>query len=750
MTFKYFFCFVAMLCCGYIAAAPYSSAHVEEPDTTLQLNEISITAIKQGNDIYATASAASALNRRALERINVSAVKDISQIVPNFHIPDYGSRMTSSIYVRGIGARIDQPVVGMNIDNVPIINKDNYDFNLLDIYRVEMLRGPQSTLFGRNTMGGLINIYTLSPQFYQGSRFLVEYGTANSWKAAISHYAMLRDNLGIGISAGYNGTDGFFTNKFNGEKCDWEHNFSGRAKVFYRHSNKVSLENTLSFSVSRQGGYPYASVETGEINYNDTCFYRRNSISDGLTVKHTTENYTLSSVTSYQHLDDNMTLDQDFLPLPYFTLTQKRKEHALTQDIVVTDASRNAYHWLAGAFAFYRHTSMQAPVTFLDEGISSLIEQHRNNANPDYPIRWDSREFPLNSNFKQNNYGFALYHQSSYTLGDWKFAAALRLDYEKAALRHNSNCNSSYTTFNNTSEPYFQNIYMVTPVVIDDSGNLDKSFLQLLPKVSITYNLPSLPGSNIYAAVSKGYKSGGFNTQMFSDVLQQKVMGFMGIGASYDVDDIVGYKPEHSWNYELGTHLEWSEPRLSADISAFYINVSNQQLTVFPEGTTTGRIMTNAGKSRSFGGELSISYKPITRLELTGAYGYTNAKFVHFDNGKVDYSGKFIPYAPRNTIHIAALYTLDTRRDWCRLITFNTRLQGVGKIYWNEENSLHQPLYFLLSASVTFANSNYSFQLWGENLTNTRFDTFYFMSMGNAFTQQGKKLRVGATLRLNI
>ena len=88
MTFKYFFCFVAMLCCGYIAAAPYSSAHVEEPDTTLQLNEISITAIKQGNDIYATASAASALNRRALERINVSAVKDISQIVPNFHIPD--------------------------------------------------------------------------------------------------------------------------------------------------------------------------------------------------------------------------------------------------------------------------------------------------------------------------------------------------------------------------------------------------------------------------------------------------------------------------------------------------------------------------------------------------------------------------------------------------------------------------------------------------------------------------------------
>ena len=90
-----------------------------------------------------------------------------------------GSRMTSSIYVRGIGARIDQPVVGLNVDNVPFLNKDNYDFDMPDIARIEVIRGPQSTLYGRNTMGGLINIYTISPLNYQGSRVMAETGKGN-------------------------------------------------------------------------------------------------------------------------------------------------------------------------------------------------------------------------------------------------------------------------------------------------------------------------------------------------------------------------------------------------------------------------------------------------------------------------------------------------------------------------------------------------------------------------------------------
>ena len=103
---------------------------------------------------------ASVVGRETIERRGVTAIKELSQLVPNFHIPDYGSRMTPSVYVRGLGARIDQPVMGLNVDNVPYLSKDDYDFDLADIERVEVLRGPQSTLYGRNTMGGVMNIYT--------------------------------------------------------------------------------------------------------------------------------------------------------------------------------------------------------------------------------------------------------------------------------------------------------------------------------------------------------------------------------------------------------------------------------------------------------------------------------------------------------------------------------------------------------------------------------------------------------------
>lgn len=730
-------------------AANTESASIEEADTTLHLNEISVTAIKQGNDLNDMASASSLLNRHKLERLNVSSAKNISEIVPNFYIPDYGSRMTSSIYVRGIGTRIDQPAVGMNVDNVPILNKDNYDFNILDIQRVEMLRGPQSTLFGRNTMGGVINIYTLSPATYRGTRMLAEYGSGNSWRAALSHYGMINDSFGIGIAAGYYGSDGFFTNLYNGEKCDWERNWNGRLKLYYHPYKDLTVENVISASISRQGGYPYAYSGTGEINYNDTCFYRRNSINDGLTIKYSKRGISISSITSYQWLNDNMTLDQDFLPVPYFTLSQKRNEHAATQDFVLSNQNGNKYHWIFGFFGFFRHSDMNAPVTFLDDGISKLIESRRNDANPYYPIRWDNREFPLFSKFTTNNYGIAAYHKSEYSVGRWKFEAALRLDFEHSSLRYNSACNSSYTTYDNTGNAQpFTIVFKHSPVNINENGSLGKSFLQLLPKFAVTYKFSK--SAKVYASISKGYKAGGFNTQMFSDVLQQKVMKLMGLSAKYDTDDIISYSPEHSWNYELGSHVESADNKISADLSVFFIDVRNQQLTTFPDGITTGRIMTNAGKSRSFGGEFAISYRPISALEINASYGYTNAKFTEYSNGINDYTGKFAPYAPRNTLYVGANYRIGIDCDWCRSIAISSRLRGVGKTYWNEENSAMQPMYFLLSASITFANSKYSFQFWGENLTDTNYDTFYFVSMGNTFTQRGKKLRLGATLRVNI
>lgn len=285
----------------------------------------------------------------------------------------------------------------------------------------------------------------------------------------------------------------------------------------------------------------------------------------------------------------------------------------------------------------------------------------------------------------------------------------------------------------------------VVDLTLDNPGRLSKSFTQLLPKLTLSYTLP-MPSSMIYASVAKGYKAGGYNTQMFSDVLQQRVMETMGITAKYDVDEIVSYDPEKSWNYEIGARLSTLDSRLSGEVSLFYIDCRDQQLTMFPEGTTTGRIMANAGKTRSYGAEVSARWSPGAGLRFQASYGFTSAKFVEFDNGREDYSGKRVPYAPQNTFFIGATWIRQLNRRF--ELEANVNGRGVGDIYWDEINQFRQPFYMQLGASLTLRARRWSVDLWGENLTDTRFDTFSYVSISNRFFQRGKPVRGGVTFRL--
>ncbi|MDO4971347.1 MAG: TonB-dependent receptor [Bacteroidales bacterium] len=715
---------------------------------TLRLQDVTVTAIKQGTDIHSLASSASEIRRADIERGGIAGAKSAADMVPNIYIPDYGSRMTSTIYVRGLGTRIDQPALGMNVDNVPIMCKENYDFDMMDISRVEMLRGPQSTLFGRNTMAGVMNIYTLSPLSYSGTRALIEYGSHNAHKLGASHYAKVTSDLGLSLNILRSATDGEFRNEYNHQNTDWEQQTGGRLKLEWKPQNNLFISNMFSFSTSRQGGYAYEQIGKNQIAYNDTCFYRRTAILDGFTIKRNFKHFSLSSITSYQYLDDNMTLDQDFTTDPYFTLTQARKEHAVTEDIVARSSSSGAYNWLVGAFGFYRHYNMDSPVTFKDKGISELIERNRNATLPSYPISWDGRNFVLGSDFKNDTYGAALYHQSTYQLGDFTFAAGIRLDYEHASLKYHSETHTGYTIFKKASGEK----YAHEDIDINDNGKLSKDFLQLLPKISATYHIGGDKSQSLYLSVAKGSKSGGFNTQMFSDVLQQKLMGIMGIGASYDIDEVVSYKPEKAWNYEVGGHFEFWEHRIKTDVSAFYLDCRDRQLTVFPDGTTTGRVMTNAGKTRSIGAEFAASISPGQGTTVNLSYGYTNAKFVEYNDGKADYKDKFVPYSPSHTLFLETLhmFRFANGSQWLRSLTVDANLRGTGEIYWNEANDVKQPFYCQLGASATLAGDNYSLELWGKNLTSTKYNTFYFVSIGHAFLQRGHGISCGATLRINF
>lgn len=728
--------------------ATYAAESDTDENKGIDLEELNVVAIKQTDVLRDDPLSATVAGRLELEMLNADAIKSISEVAPNLYIPEYGSRITSTIYVRGIGARMDQPSVGLNVDNVPFLNKNAYDFDLADIASVEMLRGPQSTLYGRNTIGGLINITTLSPLRWQGWRGMVSGASGNEWKASIGWFGKINDDWATSISGSFSYLGGFYRNLYNGEKVDKEKSGALRWKWEGHINDRWSVRNTASASILRQGGYPYESVETGVINHNDTCFYRRFLWNDGLTFNGRYDAFTVSSITSVQYLEDNMTLDQDFLPDPYFTLTQKQKEWAVTEDVVFRGEKGSVYKWLAGCFGFYKGIDMTAPVVFGDKGIADLIEKHRNDANPYYPISWNTRSFTLGSDFEIPTGGVAIYHESTFDLGRWKLSAGIRLDWEKATLRYRSRCKTGYEVYQRDQNGVL-NPYRQVDIDIDDRDRLSRDYFNWLPRLSAIYSLPMEGENNVYASVAKGYKSGGFNTQMFSEVLQQRLMSYMGIGERYDVDRIVGYKPEYSWNYEVGAHLSFPKARLNVDMSLFYIDCHDQQLTMFPAGTTTGRIMTNAGRTRSFGGELSLDWQPISGLGFKASYGYTNAKFVKFFNGLEDYKGKYVPYAPQNTLFVQGLYAFKFS-GFLKSLTLEANLRGTGDIYWNESNSLHQSFYALLGASVTLESKYVTLELWGRNLTGTRYDTFYFMSMGNEFLQRGRPRQLGVTMRFAI
>ena len=743
--------------------AVYANENEQKVDTLIAVDRVQITAIKQGAELRREAVATSVLSGRTLEMQGVSAVKDVMTDVPNLFMPDYGSRTTSSIYVRGMGTRIDQPVVGMNVDNVPLADKNLYDTELPDIERIEFLRGPQATLYGRNTMGGVINVYTLSPLTYQGVRLRADYGSRNSFRVAASSYNKLGEKFGFSVSAQYAHCDGYWRNLYNNSLCDKENNGNFRTKFQYR-NGALSIDNTLAFSMVAQGGYPYQYIGSpnpakhreelvGKICYNEPCTYDRWAINDGLSIRYDFGKFSLASITSYQYMNDKMHIDNDFLPEYYFTLEQRKQQHHIAEDFVLRSKNEGVYRWLVGVNGFFKRENMQAPVTFGATGIEKLILDNINN-NSGYPgeYRWGDTEgngadgILLDSRFASNNSGVAAYHRSDLHLGRWRLSLGLRFDYELVQMHYRTTTNTCYSTFPDNPD----RAPMSHSVNIDDSDLLSRGFFEFLPSFSVAVDLDYAGRNMLYLSASKGYKAGGFNTQMFSEVLQRKLQMKMGLYRDIDVEKLCAYNPEHSYNLELGGHFATHDGAFTADASLFYIECIDQQLTVFPDENSTGRMMTNAGRTRSFGAEVSATARLAKTLVLRGSYGYTNAKFRQFVSGGVDYAGNYIPYAPKNSLSLRLMQTVPFVSRWIDRMVLSVGVTGAGRIYWNEVNDVSQPFYALLDASVRFEGKIWAVDFWCKNATNTSYNTFYFESMGNRFLQRGRPMSGGVRVMINI
>ena len=772
----------------------------------VDIEEVVVIATpKENRKLRELPAATTVLSQKDMQANQVNSVKRLSGLIPNIFIPEYGSKLTTSIYIRGIGSRINTPAIGLYVDNIPYIDKSAFDFNYSDIERIDVLRGPQGTLYGRNTMGGLIKVHTKSPFTYQGTDIRMGAATYNDYNVSLTHYHRISDQFAFSTGGFYEHTGGFYQNSArNNERVDKGNAGGGRFRGIYLPKDNLKLDLNVSYEYSDQGGYPYfytgitqegvnkgkteeREEMIGKIAYNDRSNYYRNLLNAGFNVEYQAKNFILSAVTGYQHLKDRMFLDQDFTEKNIFNLTQKQKLNTISEEIVLKSKPNRKWEWTTGIFGFYQTLNTDGPVTFKEDGVKETIEGNTNsifenlgNKAPKMSMSVLNPTLRVSGNFDTPIWNGAIFHQSTFnnlfTKG-LSFTVGLRLDYEKMSMKYNSASDPLNFDFNFAMGPM---VITAKDLIADAAynGKLSEDYVQLLPKFALQYEWRK--GNNVYATVSKGYRSGGYNVQMFSDIItgQQAhsmvesikksaefekystlIEGMIGdkMPAIPEVKDATTYKPEYSWNYEVGTHLTLWEGKLWADLAAFYMDTRDQQLSQFI-GSGLGRTTINAGKSNSYGAEASLRASVTNELSLNASYGYTYATFTDYiineadkDGNltvKADYNGKYVPFVPKHTLNIGGEYaiTCSSRSIFDRIV-FQANYNAAGRIYWTEQNDVSQAFYGTLNWRANLEKGNAMISFWARNFLDKDYAAFYFETMNKGFMQKGRPVQFGIDLR---
>ncbi|MDL2223722.1 TonB-dependent receptor [Bacteroidales bacterium OttesenSCG-928-M06] len=744
---------------------------------SLYLNEVIIsTSSKETNDLKTLPSSVSIITPFAIEGRKITNIKDLSSIIPNFFIPDYGSKLSVPVYIRGIGERSTGHSVGMYVDNTPYLDKSVFDFEFMDISQIEVLRGPQGTLYGRNAMSGVINIKTNSPLHSQYGKISLTTGNYGLFRIKAAASELLKENIGIAISGYYDGNNGYFTNKYSGNKADKLKSAGTRFRFDWRINPHWNIQFSGNYDIVEQGAFPYGLYSNETItdpDYNSPGSYSRQVAGGSLNLQYKNHSVLVNSNTGFIYFDDNMKMDLDYSRANQFRINQLQNERSWTEELTIKSVSKNNYQWSFGVFGFYNDLKTDVVTTMERDGIDENIVRYINEYMPPIlTLTVDDESIPMPGKFLTPSYGGAIFHQSTYNnllTEGLSVTAGLRVDYEKAKLNYNTNAGMNMSLKVPGPTPPFS-----IPVDSILQGERNTSFKEVLPKISIKYEID--PKRYVYATVSNGYKTGGYNIQNFADIarnaLTQKSMSALfemmppsipkpNIDfPSISIDSVVPYKPEYSWNYEIGFKGEVIKNYLFAEIAAYYINVKDIQITDFVE-SGQGRILKNAGKARSIGFDISLSTFITNELSFSANWGFTQATFQDYkvkekdgDNSElieIDYSGNHIPFAPQNTLSFSGVFNKAlSNNQWIDRFHIQAQYNVAGKIYWTEKNDIYQNLYGLLNVRAGINKGILGVNLWANNILNTEYTAFYFESLGQSLAQKGKPFTCGIDINLSF
>ena len=786
-----------VLALAAIAWVPLSAEEVTDTSKVVDLDEVVVVSQpKEQVRLRLQPLSSNAFGDEQLQKMNIRNLSQLSDYVPSFAMPAYGSRLTSSMYVRGIGSRINNPAVGVYYDNIPLMSKAAFNNHFYMLDRVDVLRGPQGTLYGQNTEGGLVRIYSKNPMNYQGTDVRLGIGNGLWRNVEVAHHHRPSEKLAFTVAGFYSGLKGFIDNQNFDEKNDKSLEAGGKVRLLFTPSQKLTFDWTADYQWVSQNGFGYGEYDATGNSVADPATtimnsYKRNMLNTSLSIGYDTGSLLFTSTTSYQFLQDRMQMDQDYMTPDFLQLEQRQKMNALTQEFVLRNHDSNRWQHTSGLFGSYQWLRTDAPV-FFGDAITGPIGTAITNAmrgamqGSMYPRIYQqmleqmvaqgmpqsvaerqaataaqkavdaaiegvsmSAEMAVPETFRTPSMNLAAFHESNILLTDrLKLTLGLRLNVDKVKIEYDALAYMNMT--GGTAER--QATYHLTSHVTDSQS---KTFTQLLPKFGLTYSLDDNLG-NVYALVSKGYRAGGYNIQMFSDILQTDLNAHQqdAMRGDYDVEhtsqdyaaieETIAYKPEESWNYEVGTHLNLFDGKAHFDLALYYMQVRNQQLSIMEPNSNYGRIMVNAGKSHSCGAELTLRGKAFdNNLDWGATYSFTNAKFDEYDT----YKDNYVPFVPQHTFSAMADYHIGQ-------FTIGANLTGQGKTWWDEANTYYQKLYVLLGAHADYDFGPVVVSLWGRNLTDTKYNTFAVQSSaaGGAryFAQRATPIQIGLDVRLHF
>ncbi|HEX3006440.1 MAG TPA: TonB-dependent receptor [Bacteroidales bacterium] len=670
---------------------------------SVQLSEVIVSAEKKNQKINELPISVTSIGISRIEAEKAKSLRNISAIVPNFYMPEYGSKLTAPVFIRGVGSRINSPSIGLYIDRVPYFEKSAFAFDFSDVERIEILRGPQGTLYGRNTLGGIINVITRAPRNYRELRLNTDFGNYGYMKYNFSYNEPVTSKFAVLLNGGYTERDGYFTNEYYHENVGNDYTKNASLKLRYNPLKQLVLTYKFGGERSYEKGYPYGVLDSTDevkvINYNYKSRYKRDLIDNSLTASLYLDKFVLTSVSAYQFLKDKQEIDQDFTPKDYYQVQQGVDQDQFTQEIVI---STNESKWIdatGGVFAFIQKADRDIDLNYGADGKEVKL-------------------VPGNGYVKYNNEdnsGIAAFGQFTLKklLGFIDLTFGLRYDYEWNKLHF-----LHYTT------------KAEVPTLFRDTV-FKNSFNELLPKVSMRFNLTS--NTSAYFTTSKGYRGGGFNITYVNKE-----------------DEI--YKPEKTWNYEVGIKSS-PLPMLSVSAAAFYIDWDNQQVS--QRVSVGGNMYKNAGKTYSRGVEFELILKPLKDLQLGGNFGYTQARYVDFQpsiQDELNYKDKYLPFVPRNTYSLFAGYKIDLNTGVFQSAYANFSINGIGKQYWDDANTRSQEAYSIVNGTIGIQSKRGSLSLWMKNLFNTDYSpyAFYVSNFKNWYAQKGQPFTCGISISVNI